>query len=375
LLHSLWDFLGYLVPFVLVLGVLVFVHELGHYWVARYNGVRVEVFSIGFGPEIFGWADRAGTRWKISWLPLGGYVKMWGDENPASTPDQEALSKMSEQERAQSLHAKSVGQRIAVSAAGPLANYLLALSLFAGLFMIQGQPYVSPIVGTVVDQSPASQAGFQAGDRILSVEGQGIKKFEELAAYVSSRPGQALSFSVQRDEQVLTLEAVPAASSPHTPGKGGFLGLQGADIQVEKVGFFYSFALAFQEVWHISSQTLLGIFQMITGQLSADGMGGPLLIARLAGDVASLGVFALLRFAALLSVNLGLINLLPIPILDGGHIFLYALEGLWGRPLSDRALQWCYKVGMGIVLFVFILTTWNDLKRFALFQSLLGFFS
>ena len=372
LIQSIGNILGYLVPFLVVLGVLVFFHELGHYWAARSQGVRVEVFSIGFGPEIFGWTNKAGTRWKVSWIPLGGYVKMWGDEDAASSPDQEALGRMSPDEKSQSLHAKSPLQRIFVSAAGPLANYVLAIGLFAALFTFQGRPYVAPIVGIVMDQSPASLGGLQQGDKVMSIDGQHLTKFEELVDYVSQRPEQTLAFQVERGGESLVLDIKVGSLAQGSGSTRGYLGIQGTEVVAEKVGFLKAISLSITQVWDVSVQTLASILQMITGKASADTMGGPLMIARLAGNMASLGVGALISFMALLSVNLGLINLFPIPMLDGGHIVLCFFEMILGRPVSSKILEWVYRVGLGIILFVFILTTWNDLKRLSVLKWIMS---
>ena len=372
LIQSVADILGYLIPFLVVLGGLVFFHELGHYWAARSQGVRVDVFSIGFGPEIFGWTSKAGTRWKVSWIPLGGYVKMWGDEDAASSPDHDALSRMTPAEKSQSLHAKSPLQRIFVSAAGPLANYVLAIGLFAALFTFQGRPYIAPIVGSVMTESPASLGGLQQGDKVVSIDGHAITRFEELVAYVSQRPEQNLFFQIDRGGQSLVLDIKAGSLTRGTDSKRGYLGIQGTEIVAEKVGFLKAIGLSVTQVWDVSVQTLSSIFQMITGKASADSMGGPLMIARLAGNMASLGLGALVSFMALLSVNLGLINLFPIPMLDGGHIVLYGFEAILGRPVSPKILEWVYRAGLGIILFVFVLTTWNDLRRLSVLQWIMS---
>ncbi len=374
--------LGYLIPFILVLSILVFFHELGHYLVARYNQVKIEVFSIGFGPEVFGWNDRVGTRWKVSWLPLGGYVKMWGDENAASAPDHDALKEMTAGERSQSLHAKTVWQRMAVSAAGPFANYLLAFVLFSFVFMTQGYRSLDPepVIGGVIAESVAFKGGLQKGDRILSINNQKMKRFEDVVAYVRSRAGEPLSFQVERSGRSLVLPLVPEATlSSVTAQKGkmvGRLGIYGRETFKKDLNFFHAMAVAAQELAVISWQTLKGIGQMIFGQRSLDGMGGPLMIAQLSGEIAQVGMGALLSFMAVLSINLGLINLFPIPLLDGGHLFLYGIEALRGKPLSEKALHFCYRIGLWIVLGLFVLSTWNDLNRLRIFQwvgNFLGF--
>ncbi len=365
---------GYLAPFVLVLSVLVFFHELGHYLAARINGVRVETFSIGFGPEIWGWTDRSKTRWKVSWLPLGGYVKMWGDETVASTPDNEKLSQMSEEERCQTLQSKTVWQRMAISAAGPFANYLLAFVLFSGLFIIEGYRYTAPVVGVVLQGSVAEKAGFQPRDRIVEMNGQPVQRFEDVVQHTRERSGQKIRFLVQRGPRTFFLEATP--TPPRPKFSGGMLGIQASgDVLFEPKGFFQALGCALREIGHISWYTIEGIWEMVRGKRSSEGMGGPLMIAQLSGEIVHLGVAALIWFTALLSLNLGLINLFPVPLLDGGHLFLYGLEAIRGKPLSEKYLEWCYRFGLGLVLGLMVLTTWNDLKRLQVIQWMMQFWS
>jgi regulator of sigma E protease len=370
-LASILSLAGYLVPFVLALSVLVFFHELGHYLVARYNGVKVEVFSIGFGHEVFGWNDRVGTRWKISWLPLGGYVKMWGDDNAASTPDTDALAKMSEEDRSQSLHGKTVWQRMAVSAAGPFANYLLAFVLFFGIFAIDGYRYPAPILGVIMENSAAEEGGLKPNDLIQRLDSEDIKQFSDIVNYVRPRPGQAIQVSLIREGAPLMLTVTPKSSSPllETKNAIGVLGVQdsGAIISEPK-NPFQAVGLAAQEIVSISWNTLVSVYEMLSGKRSADGMGGPLMIAKLSGTVSQLGLTAFLWFIALLSINLGLINLFPVPLLDGGHLFLYGIEAIRGKPLSEKTLEWCYRFGLACVASLIILTTWNDIQRLKIIQ-------
>jgi regulator of sigma E protease len=305
---------------------------------------------------------------------------MWGDENAASVPDQKALQNMDEGEKSQSLHSKTVWQRMAVSAAGPFANYVLAFVLFSGLFMTQGYRYMAPVIGGVLEGSPAAMAGLQVNDRIVSVDGTPVKRFEDIVAYVSKRPGQELTFQVQRQEAEIALIARPSSFSSKTlwgmSAPVGRLGVtQSIEMEVERKGPIEAMGLACKEMWHVSAQTVVGVFEMLTGQRSSDGMGGPLMIAQLSRQMAHSGLVALLFFMALLSVNLGLVNLFPIPMLDGGHLFLYGVEAVRGKPLSDAVLEWCYRIGLGIVMFLLLLTTWNDLKRLHIFQMILGWFA
>lgn len=369
----------YILPFVIVLTSLVFVHELGHYLVARWNGVKVEVFSIGFGPEIFGWTDKAKTRWKVSLFPLGGYVKMYGDANAASTPDQKELPYMSEEERSLTLHGKSVGQRIAVSAAGPLANYLFAFLIFAFLFATVGERYTPSEVGFIQEGSAAQKAGLQVGDRIVSIEELPVQKFEDMQAVISENPETPLSLVVMRGEDELSLTVIPDLKKiKDIFGKErqqGVLGIgrQGAEyIQRSPLeAIFY----AARECGHLTLQSLKTVGQMLLGARSAEDLGGPLRIAQLAGNVAQEGFPTFLWFIAILSVSLGFINLLPIPLLDGGHLLFYGIEAIRGKPLSEKAQEKGFYVGLLIVGSLMIFSFWNDLVHLKIIEKLMTLLS
>ena len=357
----------YVVPFLVVLSILVFVHELGHYLVARYNGVGVDVFSIGFGPEIFGWNDKAKTRWKVSLFPLGGYVKMVGDADAASTPDLKALKKMNEENRKRSLFYKTVWQRIAVSAAGPISNYLFAIVIFAILFATVGQRYTVPVVQGFQAGSAAEKAGLQIGDRIQSINGESIARFEDIPMIVQDHPGVNLQIILDRGGQVLTLSVVPALSEitdhfGHVH-KVGLLGITSSEAGYIKRAWWNSWWYASKECISISWQTVKALGQIIIGAKSADGLGGPLRIAQMSGEVAQSGIVALIWFMALLSVNLGLINLFPVPMLDGGHLLFYFLEVLKGKPISEKAQEWGFRIGFGLIIGLMLLATWNDLMH------------
>ncbi len=358
----------YVVPFVCVLSVLVFIHELGHYLVARYNGVGVDVFSIGFGPEIFGWNDKAGTRWKVSWLPLGGYVKMVGDADAASTPDTKALKKMTAKEKSRSLFYKTVWQRIAVSAAGPLANYLFAIVLFSVLFATVGQRFTHPIIGSVVENGAAAVAGLQPGDRILAINDTPVATFEEVQVMVSAHPGEALNILLEPAQGGRRLLVASPTLSETTDYFGNVhrVGLLGVMSGRDASGYIHhswgtAWIYAIQEVFSLSWQTLKSLGHIIIGAKSADGLGGPLRIAQMSGDIAQSGMVALVWFMALLSVNLGLINFFPVPMLDGGHLLFYFAEVIRGRPLSERAQEWGFRIGFGLVVGLMLLSTWNDI--------------
>jgi regulator of sigma E protease len=341
--------------------VLVFVHELGHYLIARLNGVRVEIFSIGFGPELFGVTDRAGTRWKFSAIPLGGYVKMFGDAGAASQPGAN-LEAMSATERAVSFHHKRVGQRAAIVAAGPAANFLFAILALAVLFPTSGHPFPPALVGEVVPGSPAEAAGILPGDRILAVDGVPISRFAELSLAVRNGQGRPLTLEVGRDGATLAVEATPeremVAGPDGTPVEVQRIGI-GADAGPYGIGA--SLELAVTETWALSWGTLEALSEMLVGARGTEDLGGPLRIAKMSGDVAQIGAVALLWFMAILSINLGLINLFPVPLLDGGHLLFYAIETVRGRPLGERAQEYGFRIGLALVLTLMLFATWNDL--------------
>lgn len=357
---------GFGLPFLVVLTALVFVHELGHYLVARWNGVRVEVFSIGFGPELFGWNDRAGTRWKFSLIPLGGYVKMFGDANAASMPA-EGGERMSAEERAVAFPHKRLGQRAAIVAAGPIANFVFAIVLLAGLFSIVGQPFTPAVIGEVVPGSAAGAAGFQSGDRIITVDGRSIERFEELQRMVALRPDETMQFTVLRDGAEIRLQATPKRVEQNNSfgekHEVGQLGIQRSSAEFVRHGPLSALWQAGRETFSIVDQTLTALGQIIRGDRGAEELGGPIRIAQISGHAAEFGIVTVIHFAAMLSINLGLINLFPVPMLDGGHLMFYAIEAVRGRPLGERAQEYGFRIGLALVLTLMVFVTWNDLLR------------
>ena len=362
---------NYVLPFLAILTVLVFVHEMGHFLVARRNGVRVDVFSIGFGPELFGWTDRAKTRWKFSLIPLGGYVRMFGDANAASQPagDQADLSP---EERAVSFHCKRLGQRAWIVAAGPLANFLFAIVLLAGLFATVGQPFTPPVVGDVVPDSAAAKAGIQPGDRFAAIDGSAIERFEDVQLIVRQNPERAIEVVVLRDGREVVLTAVPTVSElTDNFGSRHRIGLLG----VTRTGVEYARHDPISAVWRATRETgsltvgtLEAVGQMIIGARSTDELGGPLRIAQMSGQVAEAGLVTVIWFMAILSINLGLINLFPVPMLDGGHLLFYGIEALRGRPLGERAQEFGFRIGIALVFSLILFVTWNDLVHLEVFD-------
>jgi regulator of sigma E protease len=367
-----WLF-GYIVPFLFVLTIVVFFHELGHFLVARWCGVRVLVFSIGFGPELFGFNDRHGTRWKLAAIPLGGYVKFFGDENAASVPDQATVAGMTETERRVSFFFKPVGQRSAIVAAGPVANFLLAIVIFAGVFMLYGKQITSARVDSVQPASAAAAAGFQPGDLIVSIDGRPIESFSDMQRMVSSRAGQKLEFVIERGGVRQNLQAAPALKEVKDNfgnlHRIGVLGISRSmapgDIKVQRLGPFAAVRMGFEETWFVVDRTMSYLAGVVAGRESADQLGGPIRIAQVSGQVATAGMVALIHLAAVLSVSIGLLNLFPIPLLDGGHLLFYGIEAARGRPLSDRAQEIGFRVGLAIVLMLMIFATFNDILHLA----------
>jgi regulator of sigma E protease len=358
----------YLISFLVILTVLVFVHELGHFWVARRCGVKVEVFSIGFGPELFGVTDRHGTRWKFSALPLGGYVKMFGHTDTVTDPDGTERPIRAD-ERVVAFHHKRLSQRAAIVAAGPLANFLFAIIVLAGLFAIYGQQYSSPVIGGVVEGGAADQAGLQPGDRIISLNGREIHRFEEVAGIVQFGLDEPLTVVVERDGQPLTIAAQPmVVEETDTFGnvhRIGRLGITSSGVgEVVRYDPLTAVWQATRQTYELSAGTLKAVWQMITGTRSSEEIGGVIRIAKMSGDVTQAGWANAVFFAALLSINLGLINLFPVPMLDGGHLAFYAVEALRGRPLGARAQEWGFRIGLALVLALFAFATRNDLMSF-----------
>lgn len=370
MLHAIPDVIRTLVSFGAVLGVLVFVHEFGHYLAARLCRVHVEVFSIGFGEAITSWVDRQGTRWKLAWLPLGGYVKLHGQERPEDVPVAIRASWIP----GRTFHEKSVAQRAVVVVAGPLANFVLAIVLFAGLFATVGKPVTLPVVGTVLHDSAADRAGLMAGDRIISIGGQPIHDFEDIQRIVSDRPDATIQLDYERAGASRTIP-VQLGHQKADGREAGLLGIGAGKIEYHHVALPAALWGGVTQTWDITSETVVGVAQMIAGTRGTGDLGGPLRIAQLSGQVAELGIASMISFIGILSVNLGLINLFPIPVLDGGHLLFYLAEALRGRPLPARAQEYGFRAGIAVLAGLFVFATWNDLSHIGVFHwvaSLMG---
>jgi regulator of sigma E protease len=365
---------GQVILFLCVLSVVVFVHELGHFLVGRACRVRILVFSIGFGPELVGFNDRRGTRWKISAIPLGGYVKFFGDENAASASDGSQLATMNEAERSQSFIGQSVLKRAAIVVAGPLANFVLAIAIFAGTFMYFGKPLQSPETMTArVDQvlpgSPAAVAGFQPGDVVVSIDGHAVGNFADMQRIVSESAGIALAITIERDGGKVVLNATPKTEKDMLGNRIGRLGIQGTtppgSSRFEPVSPPRAVWLGVQETWAVIDGTLNYIGGVIVGHKSPDQLSGPIGIARVVGRAATISFSMVIHITAVISVSIGLLNLFPIPLLDGGHLLFYAIEAARGRPLSERAQEFGFRIGLAIVLMLMIFATFNDIVHLA----------
>jgi regulator of sigma E protease len=370
-IQTFGSFLVYALAFLFVITLIVFFHELGHFAVARWFGVRVEAFSIGFGRELLGFKDRHGTRWKIGWLQIGGYVKFEGDANAAGLP---RASSLDEDARLSSgnFYSKPVIQRMAVVAAGPVANFILAIFIFAFLFATVGVAVNEPRVDTVLPGSVAELAGIKPGDYVLSIEGRAIQSFDDIPRMVAPRSGEELSIAIRRGDEQLTFLVVPKAEEIESPLGGnvkvGRIGIgkqaQG-DLTYVRQDIVSAFRLALVETWRSMGDWINFLRRLVIGKESTSQLGGPGTIAKVAGMAASAGLYPLLHISAVLSVTLGLVNLLPIPMLDGGHLLYYVIELVRGKPLGQNAQEWGFRVGFALVVALMLLVTWNDVVRLA----------
>lgn len=371
-------FWNYVIVFLVILTVVVFVHELGHFLVARWNGVRVETFSIGFGREIWGWTSKSGTRWRISLLPLGGYVKMFGDSDAASRPDD---APMTEDEKAVSFHHKRVGQRAAIVAAGPAANFVFGIVVLAVMFMAYGQVMTVPVVGGVEPASAAAEAGLQEGDKFLSINGEEIERFQDLQRIVRLYIDEPLNIVVARDGEMVAMTALARIREVEDPfgnvQRVPILGIRAAEgaTEIRKHGPGSAMVQAVEETGTIIKATFIGIGQIISGTRDSEELGGPLRIAKGAGQAASLGFDSVIFFTILLSLNLGLINLFPVPLLDGGHLLFYGFEAIRGRPLGPRAQEYGFRIGFFLVIALMLFATRNDLVDLKVWDLLTGLVS
>lgn len=373
-LDILWN---YMIPFLFVLTVLVFVHEWGHYQVARWCGVKVEVFSIGFGREIFGRTDKHGTRWKFSLIPLGGYVKMLGDMDAASAT--QSLKDVPVEEHRYAFPSKSVGQRAAIVFAGPAVNFIFAILTLALLYGIWGQPYTAPVINSIIAESAAEQAGLKPGDKIIDINGAPISRFEDVQMQVQLSAGAPLSLSVDRNQEIIKLILTPKIM--HVTDRFGNqhalpqIGVGSSEVRYEQRGPVSAIYHAVIETYNLSAATLKAVGQILAGVRSPKELGGPLRIAQLSGQAAQINVPALIGLIALLSINLGLINLFPIPLLDGGHLVFYGIEAVRGKPTEEKVMNISSFIGLAMVGSLMLMAVYNDLSYFKFFHFIANIFS
>ncbi|MQW87175.1 RIP metalloprotease RseP [Sinorhizobium saheli] len=367
----LLDNLQYTIPtFLFLLTLLVFVHEMGHYLVGRWSGIRILAFSVGFGPELFGWTDRRGTRWKFCAIPLGGYVKFFGDEDAASTPDLRRLDTIAPEERGRTFLGAKLWKRAATVAAGPIANFLLAIAIFAVLFSVYGRAVADPVVAFVAPGSAAEKAGVLPGDRLLSIDGKPITTFDDVRRYVSVRPELPITVRIEREGGTIDLPMVPQRTESVDPlgnkveeGKIGIgTNQEAGNFRIETYGPLEAVGQGALQSWHIVTGTFDYLSNLFVGRMKADQLGGPIRIAQMSGQMAKLGIAEVLNFAAVLSVSIGLLNLMPVPVLDGGHLMFYAVEALRGKPVGPAAQDLAFRIGFAMVLMLTAFAAWNDIN-------------
>ena len=370
--ETLFDFVwGKIVPFVFVLTIVVFFHELGHYLVARWNKVRVEAFSLGFGPEIVGWTARTGTRWKISAIPLGGYVKFLGDADATSRPDLAAVEAMSVDEREGAFESKAVWRRALVVAAGPIANFILAIVIYTVLFASYTEVKLTPVVGQVVAGSAAEAAGLQPGDRIVAIDGEPVESFFEVRRATEQSSDERLNYSVRRGDEIVDLVVVPRMEERTdefgNKRRAGTIGIV-ADASAQyrtssELSLGQAFVKAVDRTWYVVEATFGFFRELIVGKQDASELRGPIGIGQITSQVATLGVVELIGLAAVLSISIGILNLFPVPMLDGGHLVFYAIEAVRGRRVSERAQEIAFRIGFACVLLLMVFSTTNDIGR------------
>ena len=369
--------LTYIVPFIVLILIVVFIHEYGHYYFAKKYGVGITDFSIGFGKEIFGWNDKSGTRWKICWIPLGGYVKFFGDRNVYSQTDHdEILKKYSQEEQQKLFTLKPLYQRALIVFGGPLANFLLALMIFFSIYTFVGKDFTPAVINEVQNDSPAMIGGLKEGDIILEIDGNKVQSIMDVAKFITMSTNDFIDFKVKRSYDEYLLKIKPnivlgkdnLGNSVNKRMVGIKLGAYNNEINHVKLGPAQSLFHAANEVYYVSISSLKYLGGMIVGKADTSQLGGPIRIAKISGQVADIGLLAFISMMAYISISLGLINLFPIPMLDGGHLMFYAFEKVLGRPLSQKTQEGFFRIGMFLLISLMFFTTFNDLKDLGLFR-------
>jgi len=361
------DILHTLFFFIIILSVIVFIHEFGHYIVAKWCGVKVEEFAIGFGKEIGGFNDRSGTRWKFCMLPLGGYVKMFGDATEASTNDADAMDEMSDADKALTFHHKPLWKKACIVFAGPAANFILTISIFTYFIFTNGLTTTAPVIGEVMPDTPAAASGLQSGDRVLSVDGEEVSFFREIPMMIAINVGEPVALKIERDGETLDFSITPALTEQEdalgNKIERPLIGFKSQQIKFEDMGFVSALGESTRQTYDITVLSLQYIGQVITGQRSAKELKGPVGIAQLSGQAAEKGFFTVLWFIAMLSANLGMVNLLPIPPLDGGHLMFYAIEGASRRTVAERFKEYSFRAGFALLMMLMAFTVYNDVRN------------
>ncbi|QJB67894.1 RIP metalloprotease RseP [Parasphingorhabdus halotolerans] len=361
--------------FLIVIGLLVFVHEMGHYLVGRWCGVKVETFAIGFGKEITGWTDKRGTRWKLCMLPLGGYCQFAGDMDPASSPSDEWL-KIPEEERNQAFQSKSLLQRAAIVFAGPAINFLFAMLILGGFAVAYGENVTLPVVGEVAEGTTAEKLGLQPGDKIVELDGDKIDSFGDLAREISIIPDEEITLKYQRNGDLISATTTVGVRIEKdrfgNEYRIGQLGVRAGKFERRDVSIFEAPVVAAEQTVSIVDLIVTTMGQVISGRRSIKELGGPLKIAQVSGEQFVAGLNQFIFFVALISINLGFINLLPIPVLDGGHLMFYAIEAVRRKPANPKVQEWAFRSGFALVVMFMLVVTFNDLSSFGLFKAFSG---
>ena len=368
--------MNYIIPFLILITIVVFIHEYGHYYFAKKYGVGITDFSIGFGREIFGWSDKSGTRWKICWIPLGGYVKFFGDRNVFSqTEQQEIINQYKEEDREKLFILKPLYQRSLIVLAGPLANFVLAILIFTIVNMISGKDMTPAVIDEVQDGSPAFVAGFKKNDKIISIDNKKVESILEVSTFINISTSETIEFLVLRNDQKISLLVKPnlayGKDSLGNPVKKKMIGIRlsllNNELQKQPLGPSKAIYYSVKEVWFVTVTSLNYLGKMITGSADSSQLGGPIRIAKITGQVAEYGMVPFFSIMAYISVSLGLINLFPIPMLDGGHLMFYLIEKILGRPLSQKTQEGSFRIGLFLLFSLMFFVTFNDLKDLGLF--------